>query len=263
MIFGIISLADPSLIVNGLSYIPGYTTVNYVIDLNQLILTSGIVLTVIGSVIFVMCFFGLVGTCSDRPFLLGTFIGFVVLTLFAELAFIIYSGVAYQPVKNQVQYLMYQSLQQNFLPVQINGGGVIENSTSPAAAAWETLQFKYGCCGAYGYTDFMNFTSWKQGYNSPVPNPVVPPSCCMQITQYAYPLTTTSFVNLSDCMTSPPLYTNTKGCFIAILDTFAVQTHYTVIIFASLVALEVIVLLMAMHLCAIKQQKFSETDAFS
>jgi len=262
MIFGIIALADPSLVVSGLSYIPGYTTVNYIVDLNQVILSSGIVLTVVGSVIFLMCFIGLVGTCSDRPFMLGTYIGFVVLTLFFELAVIIYLGVVFQPIQNRVQSLMYQSLVQNFKTVQINSG-VITNSTSPAAAAWETLQFTYGCCGSYGYTDFMNFSSWKQDFISPVPNPIVPPSCCVQIVGYEYPPTTASFVDLNTCLSSAPKYTNTKGCFIAMIDTFAVQAHVTQIVFASLIAVEVIVLILSMHLCGIKKHRFSETDTFS
>jgi hypothetical protein len=252
MIVGIITLANPDLIINGVNLIPGFTDLNYLINIQQLLVSSGIVLTVIGSVIFVMCFIGLVAGCTHGKVLVFLYISFVSLILAFELAVIIYNAVAYQNVQNRVQSLMLSALQQYFEPVQINNGELINGST-PGGQAWEQLQFEYGCCGAYGYQDFDTF-NWRNDisyYN----NSIVPPSCCIQVVQYRVATNIDNFANYENCSLSAPQFTNTRGCYYAIETAVASYANITVIIIASLIALEVIVLMLAMHLINLKREE--------
>jgi len=252
MIVGIITLADPELIVSGVNLIPGFTNLNYIINIQQALVSSGIVLTVIGSVIFGMCFIGLVGGCTGGRILVFLYISFVSLVLAFELAVIIYSAVSYSSVQSRMKGLMLSALQQYFEPVTFNNGALV-NGTTPGGQAWEQLQFDYSCCGAYDYLDYKTF-DWRNNITA-YDNDVVPPSCCIQVMQYSYAIDTSSFVNLPVCMASPPLYTNTQGCFYAVESAAAAYTNISIIIIASLIALEVIVLMLAMHLINIKRDE--------
>jgi hypothetical protein len=257
MVFGILLLTDPSAIQSALMRSTGYANLNYIINLQQAMVNNGILLTVVGGVIFLISFIGIVGTCRKGSCLIASYLGLILLTLLFELAIIIYAAVDYSNIQTRVQDLMFSALQQNFQPVQIGSGGVISNGTTPGGVAWETLQFTYGCCGAHNYTDYEQFTTWKANftYNT---NANFPPSCCIQNTQYQVPATTTAFVNFGSCIsasTSPaslPAYVNTKGCHAAVLETFQMQDSITIIIIASLIALEIIVVMLVLHLLHIK-----------
>jgi len=253
MIVGIITLANPEIIISGVNLIPGFTDLNYLINMQQALVSSGIVLTVIGSVIFGMCFIGLVGGCTGRKVLVFLYIGFVSLILAFELAVIIYCAVSYQSVQGRVKGLMLSALQQFFVPVTFNGNGALVNGTTPGGVAWEQLQFEYGCCGANGYLDYATF-DWR-GNDTQYQSAKVPPSCCIQIVQYQYATNLNSFANLDSCLFSPPNFTNSHGCFYAVESAVASAANITVIIIASLIALEVIVLMLAMHLVNLAREE--------
>lgn len=251
MIFGIITLASPSTVINALSFIPGYQNVNYIIDVQQAVLNSGILMTVIGAVTFVVCIFGLIASCCSVTCLIGTYIFMVLILLYFEVAVIIYFSVESQYVNNRIENLMYTSLVQNFQPVSIVGNNIVNGSTS-AAMAWEGIQFKYGCCGAYGYLDFQNFTSWKQNFTYN-PAALVPPSCCQQITEYQIPTVVSQFSNLNTCLSSAPKYTNTKGCFVALQDFFFIYGYLKMIIMSGLIAVQVFALMFSCQLIHLSQ----------
>jgi hypothetical protein len=247
LIFGIIVLAAPTTAINGINQIPGITSIDYIIDIQQVLVNSGILLTVMGSVIFLMCFIGLLGTCAEGGALLIVYAFLLVLTTLFELGVIIYAALDYNMMELRVQNLMYNSLIKNFAPVVINGV-VIQNSTSVQAVAWEAMQFEYACCGAKGYEDFNTFT-WQNGTGYNYAGAIVPPSCCMQIVQYQIPSTTGAFVNLNSCMYSTelsPQYVNTQGCYVPMMAKIAAHEYVLSIIFACLVALEIIVLIFTM-----------------
>jgi len=249
--FGIITLASPSTVISALNYIPGFANINDVIDLQQAVLNSGVLMIVIGSVITVICILGLVASCCNNKCLRMTYILLVLLVLFFELAVIIYASFESKFVESRIQSLMYSSLTQYFTPVQIsNSTGEITNST--ANSTWSVMQFEYGCCGAYGYQDYFNTSfNWQikgsPGYLS-YQNAIVPPSCCEQIVQYEFPTSTSEIVNLPGCMYSPPTYTNTKGCYLVVLDYFFIYGYIKIIALACLVAIEVIVSILSAHL---------------
>jgi len=243
LIFGIIVLASPTTALNGLSQIPTIAGINYIIDVQQVLVSGGVALTVVGSVIVLITFIGLLGTCAEGRFLLVTYVILLVLTILFELGVIIWASVDYNSIQGRVQNLMLNSLKENFQPIGISGPA-LENSTSPAAVAWETMQFEYACCGATGYQDFATF-DWQ---TSQYVNATVPPSCCMQIVQYEVPSTTASFVNLASCLYHAPQYANTQGCYVPMMEKIAGHEYVVVVIFASLVAVEVIVLMLSMHL---------------
>jgi hypothetical protein len=255
LIFGIIVLAAPTTAINGLSAIPGITSINYIIDINQMLLNAGILLTVMGSVIFLMCFIGLLGTCAEGGVLLIVYAVLLVLTTLFELGVIIYVALDYRMIESRIQGLMLTSLQANFAPVVINDAGVIQNSTSPPALAWETMQFDYACCGAKGYEDFATF-NWQTGPGYNYTGALVPPSCCMQIVQYQVPSSTGAFADLNSCLNSAsqsPQYVNTQGCYVPMMARIAANEYVVSIIFACLVALEVIVLIFTMRIIGVRE----------
>jgi len=250
LIFGIIVLAAPTTAINGLSAIPGITSINYIIDLQQVLLNAGILLTVMGSVIFLMCFIGLLGTCAEGGALLFVYAVLLVLTTLFELGVIIYAALDYNNIEWRVKSLMYTSLTDNFAPVIINDDGMIQNNTSPPALAWEAMQFQYACCGAYDYQDFGKF-DWQTGFGYNYTGAIVPPSCCMQIVQYQVPSTSEQFVDLTSCQYSSeqtPKFVNTQGCYVPMMARITAHQYVVSIIFACLVALEVIVLIFTMRI---------------
>jgi len=248
MSFGIVLLANPGLMESALNSVTGYQDINYIIDLNSALSASGILLTVVGSVIMCISLIGLFTCCCGGSCLYIIYAIFLGLIIAAEVAIIIVLSLNYTNMQSDVQKYMYTALTQNFAPVQISAGG-ITYSTDSGPAAWENMQFKYGCCGANGPQDFKSFTTWKTGftYNTAA---VYPPSCCMQIVQYQLPNFTSQLAGLDDCILSTPItlnYLNTKGCSVAVMEVVSQYSYITNIIIVSLIALEVIILQLTVH----------------
>jgi len=197
-----------------------------------------------------ICIVGIIGSCTRKRWLIILYIGLVLLVLFFELGVLIYVSIESQYVESKIQNLMYTSLVMYFIPVQLNANGFISNATNNASASWEVMQFQYGCCGAYGYTDYMNFT-WQTrnpSTNYHNLNATVPPSCCEQIVQYQLPSSTKQIVNLTSCMMTPPNYTNTKGCYTVLSEVYFVYGYVKIIVIAGLLAIEVIVSILSARL---------------
>jgi hypothetical protein len=240
MSFGIVILADPQIIIDGINMIPGFSDVNYIINVEQAFVNSGIALTVIGSVVFVTSLIGLIGSCAENKGLLIAYMVLNVLTLLTQLALIIYVSVDANVVKSHTENLMFQSLEKEFEPVFIDeSGNVHSNSSKAGAAAWQNLQFKYGCCGAAGFGDFAKF-DWQIGtqYNK---SQHVPPSCCSQKIPFIFPEKVDNFVDLDGCLHGVPTnssFLNIQNCYQALVYELN-ATAYTIATFACLIALQV------------------------
>jgi hypothetical protein len=258
MIFGILLLTDPSGVQSALSRVSGFNDINYIIDLQVAMVNNGILLTVVGSIIFLICFIGLVGTCSNGLALISTYLGLVLLTMIFELSVLIYASVTYTAVQMRLENLMYTALTENFGAVEISGTTIVPSS-SPGAFAWENLQFTHACCGAKNYTDYQTF-NWNSSY---APGASVPPSCCMQHTQYEFPTQVSAFVDLNSCIYANSTYTanvNTQGCYYALVNTVAEERAVIIIIMASLVLLEIVVLMLTVHLISARRK--DRVDSF-
>jgi hypothetical protein len=247
LVFGILTLSSPSTIIDALSFIPGYQSINYIIDIQQAVINGGIVMTVVGSVLVVICIFGIIASCTSSTCFIATYIGMILVILYFEIAVIIFFSVDSQFVERRIQNLMYTSLKDNFEPVDINGSNIDYGST-PGAVAWESLQFQYSCCGAHNYTDYNTF-NWQTNFTY-MPNATVPPSCCQQINQYEadLPNTTSTFSNLNTCLTLAPEYTNPKGCYTALSEYFFIYGYVKMITLGGLIAIEVLVLMFTCRL---------------
>lgn len=263
MIFGIIALADPQLIVESFSFIPNYTELTYIIDVQQAILNNAILLTVFGSVIFVMCFLGLCGGCRDGTFMISVYLALVILTLLFQLAALIYMAVDYAGMQNRMQSLMYSSLVKNFEPVTVDSSGNINNGSN---AAWSTYQFEHACCGVYDYKDYQKFSDvWNPDKTYPG---IVPPSCCMQKVQYQLPTSANQLADYNTCINvqenGEPQYINIQGCSYNLMQDFK-ESSYNIpaIILISLVALEVIVALLTMHLVEINYRNSKTNSGYA
>jgi hypothetical protein len=248
LVFGIVTLSSPSTVIGFLDWIPGYLQINYIIDVQQAVINGGIVMTVIGSVLVVLCVFGLVTSCTSSKWLHIIYIVLVLLILYFEVAVIIFFSIDSQFINNRIENLMFTSLVENFEPVNINiNNGAITNGSSPGGQAWEALQFTYACCGAHGYKDYQQVSFNVSNY----PSAIVPPSCCQQIQQYQIPTLTSQLTNFNECMTantSEPNYINTKGCYIALSDLFFVYGYVKMIVLSGLIAIEVAVLMLSCRL---------------
>ena len=251
MSFGIILLVSPSIIENIFNSLTGYQNINYIIDLNSALSASGILLTVVGSVIMCISLIGLFTCCCGGSCLYVIYSVFLGLIIAFEIAVIIYSSVNYTNIQDDVEKYMYSALEKNFSPVQITGT-IIQNSTSPGGAAWETMQFSYGCCGANGPQDFIDMldvNNWNKNFTYN-PTAVFPPSCCMQIIQYQYPTQTTEFVDLNLCLNASLnslTYVNSKSCSIVAMGVISKYGYITNIVIASLIALEVTIMQLTIH----------------
>jgi hypothetical protein len=248
--FGIIALANPTLIVNLFDMIPNIENLQYYVNITQALLNNAILLTCIGGVIVILTILGCLGATMRNNGILIIYIILVLLLILFELAFVMWASIEKQQIYTRFADLMYTSLTQNFQPIQTIINNTVVYSSSTPALAWESLQFRYSCCGAINYTDYQRFT-WNNTISVNgvlLANAVVPPSCCLQTSLYNVPSPTAYFVNLTQCLLGSPsgvIGRVTTGCYVAIIDQLSQYTFITVIIIASLIAVEVFVMLLS------------------
>jgi len=253
--FGIIALVDPDLMITLLDWIPGFSDVQYLVDIAALVLNNAIILTVIGSVILLLSFLGGCGACKANKCMLTVYWIVILLGLLFELAIVMWAAIETDKIQTKVADNMFSALTTNFDPVYIDGNQVIL-SNKPEAAAWETLQFDHSCCGAHDYMDYQLFP-WNSTFtisDTTYINVSVPPSCCMQFSQNKIANNTADFVNLTECLspsnnnTNSTMYRNTQGCYVTMLTDVTKNSFITTIIIAGLIAIEVIAIMLAFYM---------------
>lgn len=252
MSFGIIGLVDMDTVLQLLGYIPGVDRLSLVADLSAVCYAPSIYLTTAGSVVLALCVLGAVGFGVGSKFrknhALVVVYGIVTLLfILFDIALIMFYAIDSYHMQSVVEDGMRKSLQNNFNPISIGNNNEIEipdELDDPSANAWVKMQFEQSCCGVTNYTDYNAF-EWNNTFTDPnVPSALVPPSCCVMKVQRHIPENTGEFVNLEECMTKPPDYTNNVGCSVYVMQQVTRYNFITVSVAASLTALQAIILAM-------------------
>uniref|UniRef100_UPI00358EC803 CD63 antigen-like n=1 Tax=Myxine glutinosa TaxID=7769 RepID=UPI00358EC803 len=118
-----------------------------------------ILLIVVGSVIFIVAFFGCCGAVRESRCMLGTFIGLLVIILVVEIAAAIAAFVYKDRVKGLVDTELKKSL---------------DSYPTKKKKLIDDLQHDMQCCGAQGYKDYEDLPKWTTKTD-------VPASCCLDM----------------------------------------------------------------------------------
>uniref|UniRef100_A0A8C4QCY4 Tetraspanin n=2 Tax=Eptatretus burgeri TaxID=7764 RepID=A0A8C4QCY4_EPTBU len=119
-----------------------------------------ILLIIVGSVIFIVAFFGCCGAVRESRCMLGTFIGLLVIILIVEIA----AAIAALVYKDKVKGLVDVQLKKSLKTYPKQNKKMIDD-----------LQQNMQCCGAAGYKDYEDLPEWLTKND-------VPKSCCLDLT---------------------------------------------------------------------------------
>lgn len=251
--FGIAAAVKPQSIVEIFSVVPDLSEKSKAAGFNieETMQSSAVFMIILGAIVAVIGLFGCVGACCKVKWMLSIYIIVLVLVLLAEIALIIYASVFPNHLESNTRPLMYESLQK----YKSDGSGDNVNGTYTLPVdehdlAWASLQFEAACCGAYGYKDYSNVTFVKTGFH-PAQNPQsIPVSCCKLKAGAGHIATTKSdFVDLNQCLTGHEDFINTQDCYSALQDLMRKYSKIAIGIAAAIIAIEVILILLAMYLC--------------
>jgi len=120
---------------------------------------AGIFIIVIGSVVFLVCFFGCAGAINNNYCMVVTYGVLLLIILLAQVAAVITGFVMKDKFTNAIKDEMEKELQ-NYIP-----------SDALTAKIWNDTQTNFQCCGLKNYTSWSNNTAMHET-NS------VPDSCC-------------------------------------------------------------------------------------
>jgi len=205
-------------------------------------------MTVVGSLVIILSFIGCGGTFKRSNKLILVFGISTLLIMLFNIALIMFYAIDPYFIQSNVEYNMNVTLKSSFEPVSISSTNVVSLPNSTSAQAWVEMQFQQACCGVDGYQDYASF-NWTNSFtNIAVSNALVPPSCCVQSTQYAITTSTSTFVNISSCLTAPPLYTNSQGCINYVMQQITRYNFIYCVVAAGLSGLQAIILCMTMWL---------------
>ncbi|XP_032821320.2 CD63 antigen-like [Petromyzon marinus] len=125
-----------------------------------------VLLIVVGSIIFVVAFFGCFGSIKENRCMLGTFTALLVIILLVEIA----AGIAAFVFKDKIKGYFTKDLEAlyNKYPGKAGEAKIIDD-----------MQQKLQCCGALNYTEWLNYTTWN---NVQEHRGSTPDSCCIQVT---------------------------------------------------------------------------------
>jgi len=126
---------------------------------------AGIFIIVIGSIVFVISFFGCAGAINNNYCMVVTYGVLLVILLLVEVAGIITGFVLKNKIQSTLNTGMLEYLQ----------GYDPNNNKTIATETWDDMQKALQCCGTTGYQTWGSNVPMNQS-NS------VPDSCCMNIT---------------------------------------------------------------------------------
>lgn len=122
---------------------------------------AGIFIIVIGSIVFLVSFFGCAGAINNNYCMVLTYAVLLILLLIAEIAGVITGFVLKDKIKDTVLNEMMKTIV-HYDPT---------NATHSDTMVWNKTQQEFMCCGVY------NYTSWEE--NEPLSRTFsVPDSCC-------------------------------------------------------------------------------------
>lgn len=234
------------------------------VDLSDIIVSNATFMIVLGIVAVIIAVFGFVGACCLIRWMLVVYAIVLIVLLLAEIGLIIFAAVYPNSFRDKIQETMFKTLKDGYK----NGIYVVNSShiimpTGAVELAWDAVQFKEACCGAYNYSDYQSPDfNWNKQVMPSVTAAVVPISCCKKAAGAPdeTPTKPDDFEDLQKCLDGEDMYINSKNCYEALKDSiedFIDQYKYIAIgIAVGIAVIELLLIIFAFCLCRANDDKY-------
>jgi len=250
IVFGSIALASPSTIVNLLNLINGVSNITILVNVGNLLYGMAVFMIVDGCVLFLFGGVGCHGILLKHKTSLMSYWLMLLLGILTEIGVIIYGAVYPPTAQSSIQSQMFSSLSTGqFAPVNISSGGaLVYNSQASVSGAWEYLQSQTQCCGAYGFTDYLNFTWTIPGFVNSQPA-LAPPTCCKStVAPGTFVQDIIQLPGYPTCITAPTVNNvYSLGCYNVAMDMLWNFNYIAIIIASCLIATQLIGTIITVH----------------
>ncbi|XP_021347312.1 tetraspanin-9-like isoform X2 [Mizuhopecten yessoensis] len=196
-----------------------------------------IICIVAGAVIFILSLLGCLGACCEWKIALVIYSIIVFLVLAAEVALIVLVILFRTEIKSTMKDAMNQTLYETY----------DNRADNNVVIGWNTLFYKFECCGVDDYMDIQNAKNFTQTN----PKFKVIPFCCKDI-DFNYPkLTPPPGDSSYNCSMHPsPENSNyRKGCFQTLQDFLELYQNLFLGVGISLVVIQILCLVAACCIC--------------
>lgn len=226
------------------------------VDLSDIIVSNATFMIVLGIVAVIIAVFGFVGACCLIRWMLVVYAIVLIVLLLAEIGLIIFAAVYPNSFRDKIQETMFKTLKDGYKNgIYVNGSQLIM-PTGAVELAWDAVQFKEACCGAYNYSDYQSPDfNWNKQVMPPE-TAVVPISCCKKAdgAPDETPTKPADFQDYEQCLAGEKAYINSKNCYEALKDSiedFIDQYKYIAIgIAVGIAVIELLLIIFAFCLCA-------------
>jgi len=164
----------------------------YLDFLGNQFLSAPMLFIIVGSVIFLVAFFGCCGAIRENGCMVLTFSVFLGLIFVCELA----GGIAAYVLRGEVEGIVNENMKTSLKLFNESGHGGVTDT-------WNIMQHDLQCCGVGNYTDWFN-TPYGNGVN-------VPDSCCRSYQEHCG-------LNITLSETDPKKVIFTDGCLPTLSD---------------------------------------------
>lgn len=158
-----------------------------------------------GGFVFIVGFAGMCGAIRASKCLLGFYIFFVLLVIFAEIAAAILLILYKIEIEDKITQLLQDNIKKRY------------TSDQTVRSGWDITQLEFDCCGAVGPDDYFNIT-----FNPTIVGQNVPLTCCV-LTNKAEAVENPSkatALNTTQCFAKPrnDTFIHQKGCTSSLKD---------------------------------------------
>ncbi|XP_033735474.1 tetraspanin-9-like isoform X2 [Pecten maximus] len=196
-----------------------------------------IICIVAGAVIFIISLLGCFGACCEWRIALIIYSIIIFLVLCAEVALVVLVVLFRGEITTNLKGAMNQTLYETY----------DNKAENPVVIGWNTLFYKFDCCGVNDYMDIENAKNFTQTN----PNFKVIPFCCKEI-EFNYPRLTAPPGDPSyNCSIYPtPENSNyQRGCFQSLQDFLSLYQNLFLGVGISLIVIQILCLVAACCIC--------------
>lgn len=149
-----------------------------------------------GAFVFIVGFAGMCGAIRGSKCLLGFYIFFVLLVIFAEIAAAVLLILFRVEVENNITTLLQKNIKERY------------SHDSVVRLGWDIVQVEFECCGSVGPADYVNITT---GFES---GQTFPTTCCVLSNKNAAleEPSTAAPTNKARCFSTDDTFYHKTGC---------------------------------------------------
>lgn len=196
-----------------------------------------IICIVAGAVILVVSLLGCLGACCEWKNALIIYSIIIFLVLCAEVALVVLVVLFRSEITTNMKNAMNQTLYETY----------DNKADNPVVIGWNTLFYKFDCCGVNNYMDIDNAKNFTQTN----PSFQVIPFCCKEI-EFNYPKLTPPPNDPSFNCSKYPTTENSnymRGCFQSLEDFLGVYQNLFLGVGISLIVVEILCFVAACCIC--------------